>query len=89
LRISGWLDGQLVNGIVDRSFVDDEGALWIVDYKTGRHEGGALEAFLDREQARYRPQLERYARLMAGRHAGPTWMGLYFPQHAAWRAWRA
>lgn len=89
LRISGWLDGQLVNGIVDRSFIDEHGALWIVDYKTGRHEGAELEVFLDREQARYRPQLERYARLMAGRHAGPTWLGLYFPQHAGWRAWRA
>jgi len=32
---------------------------WIVDYKTGTHEGGDLEEFLDREQERCRAQLER------------------------------
>jgi ATP-dependent helicase/nuclease subunit A len=87
LRISGRLDGRLVDGIVDRSFVDESGVLWIVDYKAGRHEGAELEAFLDREQERYRAQLERYARLLATRHAGPIRMGLYFPQHAGWREW--
>ena len=89
LRISGWLDGRLVNGVVDRSFIDDAGLLWIVDYKTGRHEGGELEVFLDREQERYRPQLQRYARLLAARHPGPISLGLYFPQHAGWREWPA
>ena len=88
-RVSGRLDGRIVHGIVDRSFVDDSGVLWIVDYKAGRHEGGELEAFLDREQERYRGQLERYARLLATRHDGPIRMGLYFPQHAGWRAWQA
>lgn len=86
-RISGRLDGRVVQGIVDRSFLDHTGVLWIVDYKTGRHEGAELEAFLDQEQARYRTQLERYARLLAGRHPGPIRMGLYFPQHAGWREW--
>jgi len=89
LRISGWLDGRLVNGIVDRSFIDEAGTLWIVDYKTGRHEGGELDVFLDRERERYQPQLERYARLLAPRHRGPISLGLYFPQHAGWRAWPA
>lgn len=86
-RISGWLDGRVVQGIVDRSFRDEAGVLWIVDYKTGRHEGAALGKFLDRERERYRAQLERYARLLAGRHPGPIRMGLYFPQHAGWREW--
>jgi ATP-dependent helicase/nuclease subunit A len=86
-RVSGWLDGQVFNGIVDRSFVDAEGVLWIVDYKAGRHEGGELEAFLDRERERYRSQLERYARLLGPGHAGPVRLGLYFPQHAGWREW--
>jgi ATP-dependent helicase/nuclease subunit A len=89
LRLSGRLEGRLVDGVVDRSFVDTAGTLWIVDFKAGRHEGGELEAFLDRELARYRPQLERYARLLAPRHAGPVRLGLYFPQHAGWREWAA
>jgi ATP-dependent exoDNAse (exonuclease V) beta subunit len=89
LRASGWIDGRIVEGVVDRCFVDDAGVLWIVDYKAGRHEGGDLDAFLDREQERYRGQLERYARLLAARHDGPTRLGLYFPQHAGWREWDA
>jgi ATP-dependent helicase/nuclease subunit A len=88
-RISGRLDGRLVEGVMDRSFVDEAGVLWIVDYKTGRHEGGDLATFLEREQQRYRPQLERYARLLSALHDGPVRLGLYFPQHAAWRDWAA
>ncbi len=42
---------------VDRTFVAD-GVRWIVDFKTGRHEGGDAEAFLDRELRRYREQLD-------------------------------
>lgn len=89
LRVSGWIEGRIVEGVVDRCFVDDAGVLWIIDYKAGRHEGGDLDAFLDREQERYRGQLERYARLLAARHDGPTRLGLYFPQHAGWREWDA
>jgi ATP-dependent helicase/nuclease subunit A len=88
-RISGRAEGRVVEGIVDRTFVDAAGVLWIVDFKAGRHEGGALEEFLDREQERYRPQLERYARLLAPGHPGRVRLGLYFPQHAAWREWEA
>jgi ATP-dependent helicase/nuclease subunit A len=86
-RISGRIDGRLVEGVVDRSFVDATGTLWIIDYKTGRHEGGELAAFLDREQQRYCAQLERYARLLSAWHTGPVRLGLYFPQHVGWREW--
>jgi hypothetical protein len=33
--------------IIDRVFVTASGRGWIVDFKTSRHEGGGLEAFLD------------------------------------------
>jgi len=66
--------------VIDRVFRDEQGTLWVVDFKTGRHEGADLEAFLDREMERYAAQLETYARAIgAGRR------GLYFPLHAAWR----
>ena len=52
---------------------------WIVDYKTGTHEGGDLEEFLDREQERYRAQLEQYAALMRSLDNRPVKLGLYFP----------
>ena len=50
--------------MIDRTFVDEEGVRWIIDYKTSRHEGGDIAAFFDNERERYRGQLERYARLM-------------------------
>jgi hypothetical protein len=72
---------------MDRTFIDADGVRWIVDYKTSAHEGGGVEAFLDREQERYRDQLERYARLMALREDRPIRLGLYFPLLAGWREW--
>jgi ATP-dependent exoDNAse (exonuclease V) beta subunit len=68
--------------VVDRSFRDVEGRLWIVDWKTSQHEGRDLEAFLDREQLRYAPQLERYGAAIAATH-----VGLYFPVLRRWRTW--
>lgn len=35
--------------VMDRTFVDAMGMRWIIDYKTGTHLGGDIEAFLDRE----------------------------------------
>ena len=74
---------------IDRTFVDAAGTRWIVDYKTSRHEGAGREEFLDREQERYRPQLERYAALMRRLGPEPVRLGLYFPLLAAWREWSA
>jgi ATP-dependent exoDNAse (exonuclease V) beta subunit len=68
--------------IVDRTFRDAAGELWVVDWKTSYREGGDLEGFLDNEQARYTPQLERYAAALKARR-----LGLYFPSLARWRQW--
>jgi len=73
--------------IMDRTFVDREGVRWIVDYKTGSHEGSGLETFLDTEQERYRDQLDGYARLMQAIDARPIRVGLWFPLVAGWREW--
>ncbi|MBF0283030.1 MAG: UvrD-helicase domain-containing protein [Magnetococcales bacterium] len=84
--LTGLLEGEKVRGTLDRSFVAD-GVRWIVDYKTGQHEGGDLEAFLDNERERYRGQLERYARLLAQRETRPIRLGIYHPHHQGWREW--
>jgi ATP-dependent helicase/nuclease subunit A len=67
---------------IDRVFRDADGTLWVVDYKTGRHEGAGLEGFLEREMQRYAAQLAAYAQALGGARRG-----LYFPLHAAWRAY--
>jgi ATP-dependent exoDNAse (exonuclease V) beta subunit len=88
-RLSGELEGAFVNVALDRTFIDAHGVRWIVDYKTGTHEGTDIDAFLDRERERYRAQLERYAALLARMESRPTRLALYFPLLQAWREWPA
>lgn len=85
--VSGVLRGRIVRAVVDRTFVDEEGTRWVVDYKTGSHEGGDVETFLDNEVERYRPQLERYAALLSRLDGRPVKKGLFFPLLGAWREW--
>jgi len=86
LALSGVIDGSIVNGVIDRTFVTQEGVRWIVDFKTSTHAGGGREEFLSNEVERYRKQLQRYAALMrALRPGGSIKAALYFPLLAAWR----
>lgn len=71
---------------LDRTFVDD-GVRWIIDYKTGTHEGTGIDIFLDNEQERYRRQLEDYARAVRVLDRRPIRLGLYFPLLSGWREW--
>jgi ATP-dependent helicase/nuclease subunit A len=44
----GRRQGEVARVVFDRSFVDDQGVRWVIDYKTSQHIGGGLEEFLDR-----------------------------------------
>jgi ATP-dependent exoDNAse (exonuclease V) beta subunit len=92
--LSGYLQGAGRRGdvarvVFDRSFIDDQGVRWVIDYKTSQHVGGGVEEFLDREVERYRSQLERYAMLAKRLGPEPVRLGLYFPLMRAWREWAA
>jgi hypothetical protein len=87
--LSGYADGVFSRVVLDRSFIDDAGVRWVIDYKTSQHLGGGLELFLDREVERYRSQLERYGRLARRLGPQPVRLGLYFPLMRAWREWTA
>ena len=82
-RMTLRIEGKLRAVAIDRVFRDG-GRLWIVDYKTSTHEGGALDKFLDRELERYREQLEGYRAAFPGEAVG---LGLYFPLVKGWREW--
>ncbi|HEX7080302.1 MAG TPA: UvrD-helicase domain-containing protein [Gammaproteobacteria bacterium] len=73
---------------LDRTFVE-EGTRWIIDFKTGSHEGADVDAFLDAEVERWRAQLERYAAAIAEIDPRPITAGLYFPMLRAFRCWPA
>jgi len=85
--LTGIRDGAPVHVVLDRSFIDAEGVRWIVDFKLSQHEGAARDAFLDSEQARYRPQLDAYAEVVRGLGPQPIRLGLYFPLLGGWREW--
>ena len=79
LALSGVVDGSIESGVLDRVRIDDDGTHWIVDYKTGSHEGGNLEGFLAAEAERYRGQLARYATLYRAWSGAEVRCALYFP----------
>ena len=85
LTLTGIANGRLTDAVIDRSFVDRDGTRWVIDFKTSRHEGGGLEAFLKRELERYRAQLETYVALARGLGPNPVRAGLYFPLIGAFR----
>jgi ATP-dependent exoDNAse (exonuclease V) beta subunit len=87
--LSGRWQGEVARVIFDRSFIDDQGVRWVIDYKTSQHMGSGLEEFLDREVERYRPQLQRYSVLAKRLGPEPVRLGLYFPLMRAWREWAA
>lgn len=71
--------GLFRNHIIDRTFICADGLRWIVDYKTGMHEGADVDAFLASEEQRYRPQLARYRDAFLKMEERPVRTALYFP----------
>jgi ATP-dependent exoDNAse (exonuclease V) beta subunit len=67
--------------VMDRVFLTSNGERWIVDYKTSRHEGANVDAFLEQERDRYAAQLQTYVKAISRAKAG-----LYFPALKGWRA---
>jgi len=85
--LSRMVEGRLSRLVIDRTFIDEDGVRWIIDYKTGYRSGGDVDGFLDQERLRYTPQLEDYARLISLMSDEPVRLGLYFPRMVGWREW--
>jgi ATP-dependent helicase/nuclease subunit A len=73
-------DGRPQRLIIDRTFVDDAGVRWVIDYKTSSHEGGDLDGFIASETERYAEQLAAYSAAMTALRPDETIRtALYFP----------
>jgi len=86
LAVTGVIDGVPVHAVIDRTFVDDEGVCWVIDYKTSTPgDEETVKAFLERERERYRSQLDDYKKLLT-LHNSPREVraALYFPLIDAW-----
>jgi ATP-dependent helicase/nuclease subunit A len=73
--LTGLVGGQRINGVLDRTFVDETGTRWVIDYKTGT----AADS--------YREQLQRYGELLAAMEDRPIRLGLYYPLDGKWEEW--
>ena len=60
------IDGEIRNVVIDRTFVDDGGCRWIVDYKTAVPRDGQDKAeFAQLQRDRHAAQLALYARVLS------------------------
>lgn len=71
------IEDQAIQVIIDRTFIDEHGVRWIIDYKTGE----------DTNINTYREQLEKYAKIMQNLKPEPIHLGLYFPLSGIWHEW--
>lgn len=76
-------DGKnFVSRRIDRTFIDENNVRWIIDYKTGKHEGADLDNFFEDEKERYRSQMEQYEKLIKlTEETRPIKKALYYPLH--------
>lgn len=86
LALSGVVEGALVHAVIDRTFVDEKGTRWIIDFKTSTpSKGQKLHEFLQVESTRYRRQLQSYESLFRHFDPGrPVRSALYFPLCDGW-----
>lgn len=87
LALTAVIDGKAENLIIDRTFIDDTGVRWIIDYKTTTFSRQDLDHFLAKEQEKYLEKMHKYAAAMQLLEARSIRLGLYFPALPAWKEW--
>ncbi len=66
LALVDYSKGYRRDHVIDRTFIDEAGNRWIIDYKSSSPaEGTAIEDFIKMEVDRYQAQLQSYAALFA------------------------
>ncbi len=65
-HLAGYRDGRWLAAVIDRCFEDDDGSLWIIDYKAAAHPlpPTAVNAYVEGVRVRYREQLDQYRGLL-------------------------
>ncbi len=81
-------NGSVSNYRLDRTFVDEQGVRWIVDYKSTAHDQGDVAEFAaEQVRSRHRAQLEKYGFLFSQLDARPIKLAVYFPLLKQLIAW--
>lgn len=81
LALSGVVEEQVVHAVIDRSFIDESGRRWVIDYKTSTPlKQESRESFIAREVEHYWAQLKTYVQLFRSLEPeGVFCAALYFP----------
>lgn len=69
--------------IIDRTFIDEDGNRWIIDYKLPQQSALSKKQF-NQIVGKYEPQLRHYARVMGRAETRPIKLGLYLPFQQFW-----
>ncbi len=86
------LTGKVEKGyqqfFIDRTFIDEKGQRWIIDYKTSQPRSDeSIQDFYNRAQLDHADQLTTYGALLAHCDERPIYLGLYFPLFQGWHSW--
>ncbi len=86
LGLNGLIDNKLMHAVVDRTFIDEQGLRWVVDYKTSQPgHGEDPDAFMLRELTRYQGQLQTYHTLFQQLEPNrEIRAAIYFPMVDGW-----
>ena len=88
LPLTAVIGSKVVHRIIDRTFIDNEGTRWIIDYKISRHKGSDIDRFLKNEKQRYKAQLDNYEKILKrGGEKREIKKGLYYPAQKGWIEW--
>lgn len=86
LALQGWKGQQPKTLVIDRSFIDDSGTRWIIDFKTAEPTED-LSSFLASEKILYQTQLQDYALAFQALGDLPIRCALYYPSCGGWIEW--
>jgi ATP-dependent helicase/nuclease subunit A len=78
LAVSSVFNGELQHVRIDRTFLED-GTRWLIDYKITEQQGGDPLRFVQMQVEKYRPDIERYARVLRAFDPRPLRCALYLP----------
>ncbi len=73
------IENNIKSLIIDRTFVDETGTRWIIDYKTADFSAENL--------AEYQKKMGQYYQAMQAIESRPIRLGLYFPLVSGWKEW--
>ena len=64
--LAGLRDGRWISAVIDRCFEDEDGSLWVIDYKTSAQSvpEESIESYIAQGREKYREQITQYAALL-------------------------